>query len=1264
MKSKRFRAFIVSVGVLALLIGFLLLSHDRPERSVDLAEQKSSPDRVEEMEKNQAASAFEAFDRWLSDYNNSDENSRLRLITDGKAAAMRRAEQMKGLIRIDPEAALARAISLEDREGLPSEILPFLEKPFSTRAVMDVFPLCSDSEGHLGDAGFGKREIGPGARRQEFEIELTTSRGESLKAFVFGKRLGSLSRSAAPVQGVSLDGVAALREEIFTYVKSDELEELRKRYTLGPMGANLDFLTAEPVGENGVAAIAGGQLHFFANIGNLGRTENLATRLNENIGEENGAQFLFTQRLTLGHEPLDPNEVLDAAEELAAIPSNTTRSAICIRVDFPDKTGDPIAENTLQARMDGEVHDQVASMSYHKTGISTPVITQTLRMPQPSTYYNGTDDGQKKNSALFNDAMAAAADAGISTNGYDHRCVFFQGIGMGYCGLATVGGSKIWLPCHGSKVIVHELGHNFGLGHASFWTSTNDDPVDPNGTSSEYGDNTSIMGGGGVSAGHFHVQGKRKLDWLETDQVHYVGSGSAAERSLRIHRFDHEDTSTGNWKRAIRVLKGSGEYYWIGYRQRYGNNYPNYQKGIQLHWQQPSKSKSWLIDLTPGGGKNNSGLPLGRTYSDPVADIHVTALKRGGTNPDEWFDVQVNSGPFPGNSSPVGSINIPARVPVNESIELGASASDANGDYLAYFFDVGDGSVLGDDGTQSWRNHSWTSTGSKAVTLTVSDMKGGVFQQTAQVQVQTQIPEPTGVTASDGIFSDKVQVSWNTSASATGHVIYRGSEDFARASTPVATVGNVTTWDDESAAPGDIYFYRVQALGSNSASVLSGSDAGNRGEGPPAQPTIYSISDNLYTDRIQLAWSAVDFASGYEIFRGTSDEIGEATSLGVVTGATTFSDTTAEAGIRYYYWIHSQNNIGNSIPATGSGSRKLSAPTHFSASDGTATEEVILAWEPVPNATSYQIFRSSVSDSIGVQIAESQTVGYSDTPSTILTTYWYSIRAFSDGSGEGELSSKDSGFRVFKSPSSIKTLVRAFDDRVSISWNAVSAGGSGSIEYIVFRAPAGSSFEEAVEITRTSDLNFDDFSADPGVEYSYWVVGNLEGQSIASPAGDPVSGIRSEVPPYQPDLMLGPSPATGLGNNVINASGAGQFFPQKSKKGKTLNWYIKVENDGLFEDRLRMVGSGGDKFFQVSLFEAFGAHRNVTAASITGSYLVNSVQPDSSRLFLFSVKPTKKARKKGRRAYFDVRSYSSKDVGHMDRVLMQALAKKDKKRRR
>lgn len=395
---------------------------------------------------------FADFNEWSSRYLASEEN-REALLQAGIPIARARAARMKDLIQTDPESALAKSLSISGRKAMPAEIRDYLEEPFSLQGSLDVFPLCNDLESH----GLNPEPVNDGHRRQGARIELSDSRGNLLDGYVFGTREGPLSRGAISVQGIRLHGVAALREEMFTPVPSRDLREARLRYTLGGTGMQRDFLTGRTIEKEPVVALSGGRLFAFANLANLQKVNAAAARLERKIGMENGSQLIFAARLTLGHAPLDLDAVEEEGEVMEGIASDTTRSAIVILIDFSDKVGTPIDAATLQARFDGEVHDQVASMSFHQTGIAATVDPRVFRMPRPTTYYNGTDDGSKKNTALFNDAIAAANAAGLVTSGYNHRCVIFKGIGMGYCGLATVGGNKVWLPCHGSKVIVHEL---------------------------------------------------------------------------------------------------------------------------------------------------------------------------------------------------------------------------------------------------------------------------------------------------------------------------------------------------------------------------------------------------------------------------------------------------------------------------------------------------------------------------------------------------------------------------------------------------------------------------------------------------------------------------------------------------------------------------------------------------------------------------------------------------------------------------------------
>ena len=459
---------------------------------------------------------FEAFSVWLEKYRNGKPDQRAALEGQGIALAEARRPLMRQLIHENPEVALAHALRLDEYHALPGEVQALVEKPFSHSAATDVFPRCD------GTSASRHPEL---RTMQEFDIHLNPISAPglpaSLDAFTYGWRVEAPSRTRAPVQGIAVDELAALRPAIFQELHPAEVAIAEGLFVNGNPYPGFGFATGRPLASQAVVALAGGKLFYFADRPALEDFERRAAKMESTLWVDDGAIQIFDRLAALASAPEGAAdgqpEGFDLAaieEQFAAPPPPAPRSVLMIRVDFSDKTGSPIGTATLQNRMDGEVNDQCRDMSFGAVTLDTAVEPTLVRMPQPTTYYNGTDDGSKKNGALFNDAIAAAQAAGINTSGYTHRCIIMKGIGMGYCGLATVGGGKIWLPCHGSKVIVHELGHNFGVGHASFHDPNDDNDPLGAGSSSEYGDNTDIMGGGGVSAGHFHPQFKTKLSWL------------------------------------------------------------------------------------------------------------------------------------------------------------------------------------------------------------------------------------------------------------------------------------------------------------------------------------------------------------------------------------------------------------------------------------------------------------------------------------------------------------------------------------------------------------------------------------------------------------------------------------------------------------------------------------------------------------------------------------------------------------------------------
>jgi len=98
--------------------------------------------------------------------------------------------------------------------------------------------------------------------------------------------------------------------------------------------------------------------------------------------------------------------------------------------------------------------------------------------------------------------------------------------------------------------------------------------------------------------------------------------------------------------------------------------------------------QSLLLDTTPGSadGKNDSAIVLGHTFSDSVSGIHITPLRKLGTQP-ESVEIAVYKGSFTNNHPPSVKLSASATsVGVNGTLNFSAEASDPDGaeETLAY----------------------------------------------------------------------------------------------------------------------------------------------------------------------------------------------------------------------------------------------------------------------------------------------------------------------------------------------------------------------------------------------------------------------------------------------------------------------------------------------------------------------------------------------------------------------------------------------------
>lgn len=314
---------------------------------------------------------------------------------------------------------------------------------------------------------------------------------------------------------------------------------------------------------------------------------------------------------------------------------------------------------------------------------------------------------------------------------------------------------------------------------------------------------------------------------------------------------------------------------------------------------------------------------------------------------------------------------------------------------------------------------------------------------------------PTGITATDGTLTDRVQVTWTGSSGATGYEVFRSVIDNPTAAQSLGTT-TATSYNDFTTAVGETYFYRVKASNPDGTSAFSASDSGFRGSA--------ITSNDAFANRTTVTGdNGSDSASN----AAATKESGEPNHAGNVGGKSLWWSWTApEAG------TFTVDTVGSSF-------------------------DTLLAVYTGSNVSSLTI-RGSDDDSGGNLV--SRTV----VQVTAGTTYAIAVDGYGAASGTVNLNHAFTPSPSLPSPPpSMSASDGTFSDRVRLEWTA----GSGATSYDVRRGTSAN-FASATLLGNTASLAFDDTSAVPGTTYRYWIVSKNSTGTSLNPAG-PDTGFRT-----------------------------------------------------------------------------------------------------------------------------------------------------------
>lgn len=281
-------------------------------------------------------------------------------------------------------------------------------------------------------------------------------------------------------------------------------------------------------------------------------------------------------------------------------------------------------------------------------------------------------------------------------------------------------------------------------------------------------------------------------------------------------------------------------------------------------------------------------------------------------------------------------------------------------------------------------------------TCVIENPCGSTGSNAALLTVRADVPAaPLNLSATDGTYCDRIELTWSASANATSYQVYRATVNNPASAAAVGTPRLSPSYSETPPQSGITYYYWVKAINLCGQSPFSGSNAG-MAVAPGATPTGLSATNDTSCVQTTVSWNAVSGVTRYGVYRGTTTEFVDATLIATPT-ATSIADTTAVQGTTYRYWVASHNVCGYGT-AAGSvvGKRSLPpAPTGVNASVfGSGCDRIRVSWTGPADATGHAIYRGMTgSFADAAQIGTSATSPYMDSSIVAGQTYRYWVRS-------------------------------------------------------------------------------------------------------------------------------------------------------------------------------------------------------------------------------------------------------------------------------
>ena len=243
----------------------------------------------------------------------------------------------------------------------------------------------------------------------------------------------------------------------------------------------------------------------------------------------------------------------------------------------------------------------------------------------------------------------------------------------------------------------------------------------------------------------------------------------------------------------------------------------------------------------------------------------------------------------------------------------------------------------------------------------------------------------------------------------------------------------------------------------------------------------------------KITWGKVTGATKYEVYRKTSSS---GWKLLTTTSSTSYQDTSAKKGTKYYYAIRSVDGTSKSYYSTSHMDEVAKSVTYkpILKLENTTSTTVKISWSKVSGAKKYVVYRKAGSAKKWTKIGTTSSTSYTDKKTKNNTTYKYMVKAV-DSKSKEVVSSESTTIKCLSAPK--LSSVKSEKSGVLFKWSKVT----GATGYYVYRKTGSGDYEKIATVKGSTKVSYRDKKAKKGTTYTYTVKAYYSSYTSASRSG-------------------------------------------------------------------------------------------------------------------------------------------------------------------